>query len=91
MSYTLNVAPETLSLAERFARRRGSSLENIIKEYVIVFVEQELKQERLERRRVRREIPECVSSLRGAVRLNDNRPYKDILADELIKRYEVLT
>ena len=89
MSYTLNVAPETLSLAERFARRRGSSLENILKEYVIVFVERELKQERRERRRVRREIPECVSSLRGLVKNPSGLSNRDLLAAALAEKYGV--
>ena len=35
MSYTLTMEPETVSKAERFALRRGTSLERLVRMYVI--------------------------------------------------------
>jgi len=50
MSYTMSIEPEVLQKASVCASRRGVTLDALVSAYLVTFVEQETKGERLAKR-----------------------------------------
>jgi hypothetical protein len=79
---TLTIDPEVIAKAKQYAREHGRSLSNLIENYLQSLVE--------EPEAAGYEPPHSplVRSLKGAIRLEDQElPYREILEDELLKKY----
>lgn len=81
MSYTLTVEPEVVRSAETFASRRGTSLEAILRAYLVAFV-------RNESAVARRQIPSdsVVNSLTGLIEPS-NVSDEDLIAAAILEKY----
>lgn len=71
-------AKESLSVADLFAKLLNKQYGYV----VTMTVDAPVKSTQ------RRTISSKVRALRGVARITDNRPYKDILADAIVERYE---
>lgn len=86
MSYTLDIDPDIAIRAERYAKRNGSSVEAILKAYLMVIVTEDPLPEEKKRPRI---ISRRVHALRGAASIS-NESYKQLLEDGLTEDYEAL-
>lgn len=78
---TLTIEKSVIEDAKKFARSHGRSLSNLIEEYLKAVVKKEELSEEFE-------ISPIVKSLWGSVKpLPDNKSYKEILAEEMVKKY----
>ena len=79
---TLTVDKEVIEKAKTFAKKEGRSLSNLIEDYLKSLIERPISKSNFE-------YTPIVNSLRGAIQIEDKETfdYKDILEDELIKKY----
>ena len=84
MSYTLTVEPEVVRTAESFASRRGTSLEAILRAYLVAFVRNETAV-------ARQQIPSdsVVGSLSGLIK-PENVSDEELIASAILEKYGTL-
>ena len=81
MSYTLTVEPDVVRTAETFATRRGTSLDAILRAYIVAFVRNEMAVSD-------QQIPSdsVVSSWSGLIKPT-NLSDKDMIASAILEKY----
>ena len=89
MSYTMTMEPEIEREATAYAAKRGMTLQGFINAYLVMIVKRENAHSH-SRSSGRRQISDKVHALRGAAKLDDMRPYKDIIGDAILEKYEAL-
>ncbi len=78
---TLMIDNSVLETAQKYAKAQGKSLSNLIEDYLktiskdLQTIEQNI------------ELSPSIKSLLGSVKLSDNVNDKDMLADEIMKKY----
>jgi hypothetical protein len=78
---TLTVDKDVIDAAKKYAKSNGRSLSNIIEEYLKSLVENKSEESDFE-------ISPLVQSLWGSVKpIPESMDYKEILAEELAKKY----
>ncbi|MDR8391276.1 DUF6364 family protein [Aliifodinibius sp. S!AR15-10] len=77
---TLSIDRETKRRAKRYARATGKSISEMVEEFLNQLSSEE-----------QWEPPEgsVVEKLSGSLPIKDNRPYKEIIAETLSKKYEI--
>lgn len=77
---TLTIEEEVIKIAKQYAKERGQSLSEIVENYFkFVSVKRiEIKEKQLSPR---------VRRLRGIIKTDDDFDYKQILTEELLKKY----
>lgn len=77
---TLTIEEEVIKIAKQYAKERGQSLSEIVENYFkFVTVKRiEIKEKQLSPR---------VRRLRGIIKTDDDFDYKQILTEELLKKY----
>ena len=79
---TLSVDKEVIEKAKLFARKQGRSLSSLVEDYLKSLITPGDQPENLF------DYSPIVQSLRGSVKLeSDSRDYREILEDELLKKY----
>ena len=79
---TLTMEKEVIEIAKEYAKEKGQSLSEMVENY-FKFVS-------VSRRKVKRkELSPKVRKLRGIIKTDDNFDYKQILTEELSKKYGV--
>jgi hypothetical protein len=79
---TLSVDKEVIEKAKAFARKQGRSLSSLVEDYLKSLTTPDDQPEKLF------DYSPIVQSLRGSVKLEgDSRDYREILEDELLKKY----
>lgn len=81
---TLTVEKQVIERAKRYAKQTGRSLSNIVEEYLKALVAADEMQESADDEF---EISPLVASLWGSVKAPGDLDYKDLLEDELAKKY----
>lgn len=79
---TLTLEKEIIKIAKEYAKEKGQSLSEMVENYLkfITSDRQKIKE---------RQLSPKVRKLRGIIKTDENFDYKQILADELSKRYGV--
>ena len=79
---TLTIEKEVIEIAKKYAKEKGQSLSELVENYFkFVAVERiEIKETQLSPK---------VRKLRGIIKADDNLDYKQILTEELSKKYGV--
>ena len=79
---TLTIEKEVIKTAKEYAKEKGQSLSDLVENYfkLITRDRRELKPEQLSPR---------VQRLRGIIKVDDDFDYKEVLADELAKKYGI--
>jgi hypothetical protein len=79
---TLTIEREVIKTAKEYAKEKGQSLSDLVENYfkLITRDRRELKPEELSPR---------VQRLRGIIKVDDDFDYKEVLADELAKKYGI--
>ena len=77
---TLTIEKEVIEIAKIYAKEKGQSLSDLVENYfkLITNDRRKLKKEELSPR---------IRRLRGIIKTDDNRNYKEILSEELTKKY----
>ena len=81
MSYTLTVEPDVVRTAETFATRRGTSLDAILRAYIVAFVRNEMA---VSDQRIPSD--SVVSSWSGLIKPT-NLSDKDMIASAILEKY----
>lgn len=79
---TLTLEKEIIKIAKEYAKEKGQSLSEMVENYLkfITSDRQKIKE---------RQLSPKVRKLRGIIKTDENFDYKQILADELSKKYGV--
>ncbi len=79
---TLTIEKEIIEIAKEYAKEKGQSLSEMVENYLkfITSDRQKIKE---------RQLSPKVRKLRGILKTDENFDYKQILADELSKKYGV--
>lgn len=79
---TLTIEKEIIDIAKEYAKEKGQSLSEMVENYLkfITSDRQKIKE---------RQLSPKVRKLRGILKTDENFDYKQILADELSKKYGV--
>lgn len=79
---TLTIEREVIKTAKEYAKEKGQSLSDLVENYfkLITRDRRELKPEELSPR---------VQRLRGIIKVDDDFDYKEVLTDELAKKYGI--
>ena len=87
MSYTLALEPDVVRTAEICASRRGTTLDSLIRAYLVSFVREE------EPPPSDLLVPDSsiVSTLSGVIRPADGRSDEELVSRAVLERYESLT
>ena len=85
MSYTLTIEPDVVRTAETLATKRGTSLEAILRAYLLAFV-------RTETAITRNQVPSnsIVETLTGIIK-STNVSDEDMIASAILEKYGSLT
>ena len=79
---TLTIEKEVIEIAKKYAKEKGQSLSELVENYFkFVAVERIQINEK--------QLSPKVQKLRGIIEANDNLDYKQILTEELSKKYGV--
>lgn len=79
---TLTIEKEVIEIAKKYAKEKGQSLSELVENYFkFVAVERIQINEK--------QLSPKVQKLRGIIKANDNLEYKQILTEELSKKYGV--
>lgn len=79
---TLTIEKEVIEIAKEYAKEKGQSLSEMVENYfkLITVNRKKVKQKQLSPK---------VKKLRGIIKTGDNFDYKQILTEELSKKYGV--
>jgi hypothetical protein len=75
---TLTIDDSVISIAKKYAKKKGKSLSDIVENYLMSLTSKENNEKRISPK---------VSKLIGVIRLPDNFDYKKELAKGLAKKY----
>ena len=75
---TLNIDKEVIEKTKRFLKDRNQSISEVVEGYLRSLILDEKKQPRISKR---------LRSLRGCIKLPPGKDYKEILIEELSKKY----
>ena len=85
MSYTMTMEPEVVTKAERFALRRGTSLEKLVKMYVI---ELSLKDDIHNAKELSTENKLAeLDSIFGSANVPEKTDYRDLVTEAILEKY----
>ncbi|MFN5182528.1 MAG: DUF6364 family protein [Bacteroidota bacterium] len=76
---TLTIDDSVISIAKRYAKRKGKSLSDIVENYLMSLTSKENKEEKISPK---------ILKLMGVIQLPDNFDYKKELTKQLAKRYK---
>ncbi|MFN5460366.1 MAG: DUF6364 family protein [Bacteroidota bacterium] len=76
---TLTIDDSVISIAKRYAKRKGKSLSDIVENYLMSLTSKENKEEKISPK---------ILKLMGVIQLPDNFYYKKELTKQLAKRYK---
>ena len=77
---TLTIEKEVIEIAKEYAKDKGQSLSEMVENYFKILTS--------EKRKVnKKELSPKVRKLRGIIKTEINTDYKDILTEELLKKY----
>lgn len=79
---TLTIEKEVIEIAKEYAKEKGQSLSEIVENYFKFVAVERIKVNE-------KELSPKVRKLRGIIKTNDDLDYKQILTDELSKKYGV--
>tara|TARA_R110002072_G_scaffold142163_6_gene287566 strand:- start:404 stop:667 length:264 start_codon:yes stop_codon:yes gene_type:complete len=81
---TLSIDENIIATAKEVARESGISLSQIIETHLL------LMSNRKKKDRMAKKEPSITDKLRGSIKLDDDRDYREIVAEEMMKKYERL-
>lgn len=77
---TLTIEKEVIKIAKEYAKEKGQSLSELVENYFKLITN--------DRRQIKpNELSPRVQRLRGIIKTNENLDYKQILTEELLKKY----
>jgi hypothetical protein len=77
---TLTIEKEVIETAKEYAKEKGQSLSELVENYFKLLT--------LNRRKIKsKQLSPKVQKLRGIIKINENVDYKQILTEELSKKY----
>ena len=79
---TLTIEKEVIEIAKEYAKEKGQSLSEIVENYFKFVAVKRIKVNE-------KELSPKVRKLRGIIKTNDDLDYKQILTEELSKKYGV--
>lgn len=79
---TLTIEKEVIEIAKEYAKEKGQSLSEIVENYFKFVAVKRIKVNE-------KELSPKVRKLRGVIKTNDDLDYKQILTEELSKKYGV--
>jgi hypothetical protein len=79
---TLRIEKEVIKLAKKYAKEKGQSLSEMVENYFKLVT---LKRAKIEEN----QLSPKVRKLRGIIKTDENFDYKQILTEELSKKYHV--
>lgn len=79
---TLTIEKEVIEIAKEYAKEKGQSLSEMVENYLkfVTVKRMEIKEKQMSPK---------VSKLRGIIKTDENFDYKQILTEELSKKYGV--
>ncbi|MFD2037664.1 DUF6364 family protein [Belliella marina] len=79
---TLTIEKEVIEIAKEYAKEKGQSLSELVENYfkLVTVNRKKIKEEQLSPK---------VKKLRGILKIDENFDYKQILTEELSKKYGV--
>ncbi len=77
---TLTIEQSVIEKAKSYAKKKGTSLSNIIENYLKIITSEQKSD---------RDISPIVKSLRGSFKVPDNFNYKEELAKALFEKYDL--
>jgi len=77
---TLTIEKEVIKIAKQYAKERGQSLSEIVENYFKFVTEKRIKTKE-------KQLSPRVKRLRGIIKTDDGLDYKQILTEELLKKY----
>lgn len=75
---TLTLDQSVIKQAKQYAQSQGRSLSDLVEEYLRNLIEEQESTS---------EFSPLIQSLMGSIQLDDDRDYKEILVEELVKKY----
>jgi hypothetical protein len=79
---TLTIEKEVIEIAKEYAKERGQSLSEMVENYFKFVTTKRVKLKE-------KQLSPKVKKLRGIIKLEDNTDYKQILSEEIAKKYGV--
>lgn len=79
---TLTIEKEVIEIAKKYAREKGQSLSEMVENYFKLVTVSRTKIEE-------KQLSPKVRRLRGIIKIDQNSDYKQILTEELSKKYGV--
>jgi hypothetical protein len=79
---TLTIEKEVIKIAKQYAKQKGQSLSEIVENYFKFVTVNRAKIEN-------KQLSSRVKKLRGIIKIDKNTDYKQILTEELSKKYGV--
>ncbi|WP_158859123.1 DUF6364 family protein [Lunatibacter salilacus] len=79
---TLTIEKEVIEIAKKYAKEKGQSLSELVENYFKFVTAERVKVSE-------KQLSPKVRKLRGIIKANDNLDYKQILTEELSKKYGV--
>lgn len=79
---TLTIEKEVIEIAKKYAKEKGQSLSEIVENYFKFVAVKRIKVNE-------KELSPKVRKLRGIIKTNNDLDYKEILTEELSKKYGV--
>ena len=77
---TLTLEKKVIKIAKAYAKEKGQSLSEIVENYFKFIVEDKVAKSE-------KQLSPKVKKLRGVIKTNQNLDYKEILTEELSKKY----
>jgi hypothetical protein len=79
---TLTIEKEVIEIAKKYAKEKSQSLSEMVENYfkLITVSRREIKEKHLSPK---------VRKLRGIIKIDQNMDYKQILTEELSKKYDI--
>ncbi|MBS3737964.1 DUF6364 family protein [Mesohalobacter halotolerans] len=77
---TLTLEKKVIKIAKAYAKEKGQSLSEIVENYFKFIVEDKVAKSE-------KQLSPKVKKLRGIIKTNQNLDYKEILTEELSKKY----
>ena len=82
---TLTLEKEVIQQAKAYAKNHGQSLSKMVENYFKIITEKEKNKYNLDEN----ELSPRVKKLRGIISLDEEIDYKEVLIEELQKKYEI--
>ncbi len=79
---TLTIEKKVIEIAKAYAKDKGQSLSEIVENYFKFIAEDRVNTDE-------QQLSPKVKKLRGVIKVEDDFDYKEILTEELSKKYEV--